>query len=61
MDKSPKLCTISSSLVMLGAIAAAATPAAYAQQTRNPELEEVVIVGSRAAPRSGGPPARSPR
>lgn len=52
MNKTPKLSTLSSALVLLGAVAAVA-PAAYAQQNRsNPEVEEVVVTGSRAAPRT---------
>jgi iron complex outermembrane recepter protein len=50
MNKSLKLCTLSSSLVLLGSMAAVA-PAAYAQQA-TPELEEVVVTGSRGAPRT---------
>lgn len=50
MNKSLKLCTLSSTLVLLGSIAAGA-PAAFAQQG-SPELEEVVVTGSRGAPRT---------
>ncbi len=52
MKKTPKLCTLSSAFVLLGSMAAVA-PAAYAQQGgAAPELEEVVVTGSRAAPRA---------
>ena len=52
MNKTPKLSTLSSTLVLLGSIAAVA-PAAYGQQGgAAPELEEVVVTGSRAAPRT---------
>src|SRR5690554_5458201 len=51
MNESPRICTLSSTLVLLSALSAAAIPAAQAQ-VRDPELEEVVIVGSRAAPRT---------
>lgn len=51
MKKTPNLCTLSSALVLLGSMAAVA-PAAYAQRGAAPELEEVVVVGSRAAPRA---------
>lgn len=52
MNRTPKLCTLSSALVLLGSMAAVA-PGAYAQQGgAAPELEEVVVVGSRAAPRT---------
>ncbi len=51
MNKTPKLCTLSSAFVLLGAMAAIA-PSAYAQQSRTPEVEEVVVTGSRAAPRA---------
>ncbi|MDO8909202.1 MAG: TonB-dependent receptor [Pseudohongiella sp.] len=51
MNKTPKLSTLSSALVLLGSIAAVA-PAAYAQQGAAPALEEVVVTGSRAAPRT---------
>jgi iron complex outermembrane recepter protein len=52
MNKTPKLCTLSSALVLLGSMAAVA-PGAYAQQGgAAPELEEVVVTGSRAAPRT---------
>lgn len=50
MNKSLKLCTLSSSLVLLGSMAAVA-PAAYGQQA-TPQVEEVVVTGSRGAPRS---------
>src|SRR5690606_8091385 len=49
MKKTPKLCTLSSAFVLLGSIAAVA-PSAYAQ--RSPDVEEVVVTGSRAAPRA---------
>lgn len=51
MNQSPRICTLSSATVLLGALSAALVPAAHAQN-RDPELEEVVIVGSRAAPRT---------
>ena len=50
MNKSLKLCTLSSTLVLLGSLTAVA-PAAFAQQA-SPELEEVVVTGSRGAPRT---------
>jgi iron complex outermembrane recepter protein len=51
MNKSIKLCTLSSSLVLLGAMATVA-PAAFGQQAASSDIEEVVVTGSRAAPRT---------
>ena len=50
MNKSLKLCTLSSSLVLLGSLTAGAQ-LAYGQEAA-PELEEVVVTGSRGAPRT---------
>ncbi|MEX2332712.1 MAG: TonB-dependent receptor plug domain-containing protein, partial [Pseudohongiella sp.] len=51
MNKSPKLCTLSSTLVLLGSLTAVGAPSAFAQEAA-PELEEVVVTGSRGAPRT---------
>lgn len=52
MNKTPKIRTLSSTLVLLGSMSAVGAPAAFAQQGASPELEEVVVTGSRGAPRS---------
>lgn len=51
MNNSPKLCTLSSTLVLLGSLTAVGAPSAFAQEAV-PELEEVVVTGSRGAPRT---------
>ena len=52
MNKTPKIRTLSSTLVLLGSMAAVGAPAAFAQQGAAPDIEEVVVTGSRAAPRT---------
>lgn len=52
MNKTPKIRTLSSTLVLLGSMAAVGAPAAFAQQGATPDIEEVVVTGSRAAPRT---------
>lgn len=52
MNKTPKIRTLSSTLVLLGSMAAVGAPAAFAQQGASPDIEEVVVTGSRAAPRT---------
>jgi iron complex outermembrane recepter protein len=52
MNKTPKIRTLSSTLVLLGSMAAVGAPTAFAQQGAAPDIEEVVVTGSRAAPRT---------